>query len=103
MPPAVMREGTVTRLPSAEARSRARVAGLLALAALIPLLALAWLAASGVGRSETRKADQRLETEARSSSAVFSGSVAVADGRAGRLASSPALQQALAARDRAAL
>jgi diguanylate cyclase (GGDEF)-like protein len=98
-----MGEGTVTRLPSAEARSRARVAGLLALAALIPLLALAWLAASGVGRSETRKADQRLETEARSSSAVFSGSVAVADGRAGRLASSPALQQALAARDRAAL
>jgi diguanylate cyclase (GGDEF)-like protein len=103
MPPAVIREETVARLPSVEARSRARIAGLLALVALIPLLALAWLAASGVGRSETRKADQRLETEGRSSSAVFSGSVAAADSRAGRLASSPALQQALAARDREAL
>jgi len=103
MPPAVIREETVTRLPSAEARSRARVAGLLALVALIPLLALAWLAASGVGRSETRKADQRLESEVRSSSAVFSGSVAAADSRAGTLASSRALQQALAARDRETL
>jgi diguanylate cyclase (GGDEF)-like protein len=88
---------------SAEIRSRARLAGLLVLVALLPLLALAWLAAAGVGRSETRKADLRLEAEGRTAAAVFVRSVVEADGRAGSLASSPALQQALAARDREAL
>ncbi len=68
--------------------------------ALLPLLALAWLAAAGVGKSETRRADMRLETDGRSAAAVFVRSVAEADGRAGSLASSPALQRALASRDR---
>lgn len=98
-----MSEAAVTRVAAAGVRSRARIAAVLVLVALVPLLALAWLAASGVGRNETRKADQRLEAEGRSAAAVFSGSVAAADGRAGALASSPALQRALAARDRAAL
>jgi diguanylate cyclase (GGDEF)-like protein len=96
-------ESAITRVRPASTRSRARLAGVLVLVALVPLLVLAWLAASGVGKSETGKADRRLQTEGRSASAVFSGSVAVADGRAGSLASSPALQQALAARDRDAL
>jgi diguanylate cyclase (GGDEF)-like protein len=89
--------------PSEEARSRARLAGLLVLVALLPLLALAWLAAGGVGKSEVRKADLRLESEGRSAAALFSRRVADADNRAGTLASSPELQRALAARDRAAV
>jgi diguanylate cyclase (GGDEF)-like protein len=96
-------EGAITRVPSAEVRSRARLAGLVALVALVPLLVLAWLAASGVGRSETRRAGDRLETEARSSSAVFARLVAEADGRAGALASSRVVQTAIAERDRATL
>jgi diguanylate cyclase (GGDEF)-like protein len=94
-----VRAEAVTHLPSAETRSRARLAGLLVLVALLPLLALAWIAAAGVGKSETRRADLRLESEGRSSVAVFVRSVGEADTRAGSLASSPALQQALAARD----
>jgi len=99
----VTSQETFVRLTPTDGRARARVAGVVVLIALIPLVALAWLAASGVGRSETHKADQRLETEGRSAAAVFARSVAQADGRAGSLASSPALQQALAARDRNAL
>ena len=45
----------------AQTPSRARLAALLVLVALLPLLALAWVAATGVGRSETSKADLRLE------------------------------------------
>ncbi len=93
----------MTSQPSTSTRSRARVAGLLVLAALLPLLALAWLAAVGVGRSETKNADLRLESEGRSASAMFGRIVQEADSRAGSLASSPALQRALAARDRDAL
>ena len=91
------------RPPSAETRSRARLAGVLVVVALLPLLALAWLAASGVGRSELRKADLRLGAEGRSVSAAFARSVAEADNRAGSLASSPTFQAALANRDRKAL
>jgi diguanylate cyclase (GGDEF)-like protein len=98
-----VRAEVVTHLPSAETRSRARLAGLLTLVALLPLLALAWIAAAGVGKNETRRADLRLESEGRSSLAVFVRSVGDADTRAGSLASSPALQQALAARDRKTL
>jgi diguanylate cyclase (GGDEF)-like protein len=98
-----VRNQGVASQPASEARSRARLAGLLVLIALIPLLALAWLAATGVGRSESRKADLRLEAEGRSSAAVFARTVAEADTRAGSLASSPALQRALATRNRAAL
>ena len=83
--------------------ARVRSAGLLVLVALVPLLVLAWFAASGVGKSESRKADLRLEAEGRSIAAVFVRAVGEADMRAGSLASSPALQRALAARDRAAL
>ncbi len=93
----------MTTRPYAATGSRARVAGLLVLAALLPLLALAWLAAVGVGRSETNKADLRLESEGRSASAMFARIVQEADSRAGSLASSAALQRALAARDRDAL
>ena len=87
----------------AQTPSRARLAALLVLVALLPLLALAWVAATGVGRSETRKADLRLESEGRSASAVFVRSVAEASNRAGSLAASPALQRALVAHDRARL
>jgi hypothetical protein len=90
-----MRAEAIARLPSAETRSRARLAGALVVVALLPLLALAWLAAAGVGRNETRRADMRLETDGRSAAAVFVRSVAEADGRAGSLASSPVLQGAL--------
>ncbi len=98
-----MRDEAVALLPSAEGRSRARLAALLVLIALLPLLALAWLAASGVGKSESRKADLRLESEGRSAAALFLRAVAEADTSAGSLASSPALQRALAERDRATL
>jgi diguanylate cyclase (GGDEF)-like protein len=93
----------VVRARTAEAPSRARLAALLVLVALLPLLALAWLAATSLGRSETRKADLRLESEGRSASAMFVRSVADAAGRAGSLASSEAVQQALTTRDRASL
>ncbi|HEX7311949.1 MAG TPA: GGDEF domain-containing protein [Gaiellaceae bacterium] len=95
-----MSEEAVAGASVSQAPSRARLAALLVLVVLLPLLALAWVAASGVGRSETRKADLRLESEGRLASAVFVRSVAEAATRAGTLASSPALQQALAARDR---
>ena len=89
--------------PSAATRSRARLAGLLVLVALLPLLVLAWLAAVGVGRSETSKADLRLELEGRAAAAVFARTVAEANSRAGRLAASPAVQQAIASGNREAL
>jgi diguanylate cyclase (GGDEF)-like protein len=89
--------------PSTATRWRARLAGLLALVALLPLLALAWLAAVGVGRSETSKADLRLELEGRAATAVFARAVTEAYSRAASLAGSPAVQQALTAGDREAL
>ena len=98
-----MSEEAVSGPSFSQAPSRARLAALLVLVVLVPLLALAWVAATGVGRSETHKADVRLESEGRSASAVFVRSVAEAATRAGTLASSPALQQALAARDRSRL
>ena len=100
--PAVSHEA-VTSGPSAATRSRARLAGLLALVALLPLLALAWLAAVGVGRSETSKVDLRLELEGRAAAAVFARQVAEANSRAGTLAASQTVQQAIAAGDREAL
>ena len=69
----------------------------------MPLLAVAWIAGIGFGRTETGGADRRLETEARAAAAVFIRSVREADRRAAQLASSRALQQALATRDRAAV
>ena len=98
-----MSEEAVVGVRTAETPSRARLAALLVLVALLPLLALAWLAATGLGKSETRKADLRLESEGRSAAAVFVRSVADAASRAGSLASSEALQQALTTRDRASL
>jgi diguanylate cyclase (GGDEF)-like protein len=98
-----VREEAIVGAQPAETPSRARLAALLVLVALLPLLALAWLAATGVGRSETRKADLRLESEGRSASAMFVRSVAEAASRAGSLARSQALQQGLVARDRATL
>ena len=67
-----MSEEAVAGPSFSQAPSRARLAALLVLVVLLPLLALAWIAATGVGRSETRKADLRLESEGRSASAVFS-------------------------------
>ena len=93
----------VTRGPSAASRSRARLAGLLVLVALLPLLALAWIAAAGVGKSETSKADLRLELEGRAAAAVFARAVAEASSRAGSLAASAAVQQAITSGDGEAL
>jgi len=76
---------------------------LLVLAVAVPLLVVAWVAGIGFGRTETDKADLRLETEARAAAAVFVRSVTEADRRAGQLAASRDLQQALATRDRAAV
>jgi diguanylate cyclase (GGDEF)-like protein len=98
-----VKEEAIVGAQPAETPSRARLAALLVLVALLPLLALAWLAATGVGRSETRKADLRLESEGRSASAMFVRSVAEAASRARSLARSQALQQGLVARDRATL
>jgi diguanylate cyclase (GGDEF)-like protein len=98
-----VREEAVVGVPTVETPSRARLATLLVLVALVPLLALAWLAATGVGRSQTRTTDVRLESEGRAASAMFVGSVAAAASRAKSLASSQTLQQALATRDRASL
>ena len=89
----VVSEEAVAGRSVSQTPSRARLAALLVLVALLPLLALAWVAATGVGRSETRKADLRLESEGRSASAVFVRSVAEAATRAGTLAASPALQR----------
>jgi len=76
---------------------------LVVLAVAVPLLVVAWIAGIGFGRTETDKADLRLETEGRAAAAVFIRSVREADRRAGQLASSRELQQALATRDRAAV
>ena len=73
------------------------------LAVALPLLVVAWIAGVGFGRTETDRADRRLETEGRAAAAVFVRSVAEADSRAGQLAASRELQQALATRDRAAV
>src|SRR5439155_487608 len=66
----------------------------------VPLLVVGWIAGIGFGRTQTDKVDRRLETEARAAALVFATSVSEADRRAGRLAKSRRLQQALATRDR---
>ena len=91
------------RAPAAEHGSRLRTAILLILAVAVPLLVVAWVAGIGFGRTETDKADVRLETEGRAAAAVFVRAVTEADRRAGSLAASPDLQQALATRDRTAV
>ena len=91
------------RTPLAGHGVRVRTALLLVLVAAIPVLAIAWIAGIGLGKTETNKADVRLETEVRAAAAVFFGSVADAKKRASSLAHSEALQQALAARDSAAV
>jgi diguanylate cyclase (GGDEF)-like protein len=101
MRPAVTAE--LRRAPAAEHGSRLRTAALVVLAVAVPLLVVAWIAGIGFGRTETDKADHRLETEGRAAAAAFVGSVDAADVRAGELARSQELQQALAARDRAAV
>ena len=83
--------------------SRLRTAALVVLAVAVPLLVVAWIAGIGFGRTETDRADVRLQTEGRAAAAVFFRSVTDADRRAGSLAGSPELQQALATRDRAAV
>ena len=80
-----------------------RTAALVVLAVAVPLLVVAWIAGIGFGRTETDRADVRLQTEGRAAAAVFFRSVTDADRRAGSLAGSPELQQALATRDRAAV
>ena len=80
-----------------------RTAGMIVLAVAVPLLVVAWIAGIGFGRTENDKADLRLETEGRAAAAIFFQAVADADQRAGQLAASRELQQALATRDRAAV
>jgi diguanylate cyclase (GGDEF)-like protein len=101
MRPAVTAE--LRQTPATERGSRVRTAVLLVLAVAVPLLVVAWIAGIGFGRTETDKADLRLETEGRAAAAVFVRSVTEADRRAGQLAASRELQQALATRDRAAV
>jgi diguanylate cyclase (GGDEF)-like protein len=91
------------RRAPAQRGSRIRTAVLLVLAVAVPLLVVAWIAGIGFGRTETDKADLRLETEGRAAADVFVRSVTEADRRAGQLAASRDLQQALATRDRAAV
>jgi diguanylate cyclase (GGDEF)-like protein len=91
------------RTAATEHGSRARTAALLVLAVAVPLLVVAWIAGVGFGRTETDKADLRLETEGRAAAAMFVRSVTEADRRAAQLAASRELQQALATRDRAAV
>lgn len=80
-----------------------RTAALVVVAVAVPLLAVAWIAGIGFGRTETDKADRRLETEGNAAASVFFATVRDADRRAGLLARSHELQQALATRDRAAV
>src|SRR5580765_48900 len=101
MRPAVTAE---LRRPAAAGHAvRARTALLLVLAVAVPVLAIAWIAGVGFGRTETSKADLRLQNEARSSADVFVRSVGDAERRAASLAGSRELQQAIATRDRAAV
>jgi diguanylate cyclase (GGDEF)-like protein len=101
MRPAVTAE--LRRPPAAGHAMRARTAVLLVLAVAIPVLAVAWIAGVGFGRTETNRADARLQSEAQSASDVFVRTVRQAQSRATDLASSAELQQALATRDRAAV
>jgi diguanylate cyclase (GGDEF)-like protein len=80
-----------------------RTAALVVLAVAVPLVVIAWIAGIGFGRTETGKADRRLETEGNAAASVFFGSVDEADARAHLLAKSRDLQQAIATRDRAAV
>jgi diguanylate cyclase (GGDEF)-like protein len=87
--------------PHLRARRAAAIVAAI-LAAGLAVLAIAWLAASAFARSDRTTSDLRLETEVRSASAAFAMEVATADGRAGSLASSPAMQRALVRGDREA-
>jgi diguanylate cyclase (GGDEF)-like protein len=89
--------------PAAGHGSRLRTAAVLVLAVAVPLLVVGWIAGVGFGRTEADKADLRLESEARAASNAFVATVRDADERAGRLAASKELQQAIATRDRAAV
>jgi diguanylate cyclase (GGDEF)-like protein len=79
------------------------VSGLLVLGALLALLVAAWAAAFGAGATELDRADARLASEVRAAAAGFSSLVGTADARAGSLAASPALQQAVRRQDRSAI
>jgi diguanylate cyclase (GGDEF)-like protein len=72
-----------------------------AIAAVVALLAAAWLAALTVGGSELDRADARLASEVRAAATIFGGRVTAAEERASALARTPALQQALRRRDSA--
>jgi len=101
MRPAVTAE--LRRVPLAGQGARLRIALLFVVVAAVPVLGIAWIAGIGLGRTETNRADVRLESEARAAAAIFVNSVAEADKRARALAGSQALQQALATRDREAV
>jgi len=83
--------------------SGAAVSGLLVLGALLALLVAAWAAAFGAGATELDRADARLASEVRAAAAGFSSLVGTADARAGSLAASPALQQAVRRQDPSAI
>jgi diguanylate cyclase (GGDEF)-like protein len=99
MPPAVTAE--LRRAPLAGHGTRVRTALVLVLIAAIPVLGIAWIAGIGLGKTETNRTDVRLESEVRAAATTFVSSVKEANARARTLASSSALQQALATRDRA--
>ena len=79
------------------------MSGLLVLGALLALLVAAWAAAFGAGATDLDRADARLASEVRAAAAGFSGLVGAADARAGSLAASPALQQAVRRQDPSAI
>jgi diguanylate cyclase (GGDEF)-like protein len=68
-------------------------------AAVVALLAAAWLAALTVGGGELDRADARLASEVRTAAAIFGGRITASEERASALARTPALQRALRRHD----
>src|SRR5262245_51449173 len=66
-----------------------------AIAAVLALLAAAWLAALTVGGGELDRADARLASEVRAAATIFGVRITEAEERAASLARTPALQRAL--------
>ena len=68
-------------------------------AAVVALLAAAWLAALTVGGGELDRADARLASEVRAAAAIFGGRITAAEERASMVARAPGMQRALRRHD----
>jgi diguanylate cyclase (GGDEF)-like protein len=73
------------------------------LLSLLPLAAAFWGFSTVSAQSEARRVDARLQAGLRATLAAYQEALSSADEAAGRLARQPSFQQALLARDRAAL